>query len=27
VRKEFADVSNLDVDNKVWGENSRRTHV
>ena len=24
VRKEFADVSNLDADNKVWGENSRR---
>jgi alpha-ketoglutarate-dependent 2,4-dichlorophenoxyacetate dioxygenase len=24
VRKEFADVSNLDPDNKVWGENSRR---
>jgi len=24
VRKEFADVSNLDTDNKVWGENSRR---
>src|SRR5499425_3035677 len=23
-RKEFADVSNLDADNKVWGENSRR---
>ena len=23
VRKEFADVSNLDADNKVWGENSR----
>jgi alpha-ketoglutarate-dependent 2,4-dichlorophenoxyacetate dioxygenase len=24
VREEFADVSNLDPDNKVWGENSRR---
>ena len=24
VRQEFADVSNLDADNKVWGENSRR---
>ena len=24
VRKEFADVSNLDADNKVWGEDSRR---
>jgi alpha-ketoglutarate-dependent 2,4-dichlorophenoxyacetate dioxygenase len=24
VRKEFADVSNLDPGNKVWGENSRR---
>lgn len=24
VRQEFADVSNLDPDNKVWGENSRR---
>ncbi|HEX8808629.1 MAG TPA: TauD/TfdA family dioxygenase, partial [Xanthobacteraceae bacterium] len=24
VRKEFADVSNLDADSKVWGENSRR---
>jgi alpha-ketoglutarate-dependent 2,4-dichlorophenoxyacetate dioxygenase len=24
VRKEFADVSNLDPDDKVWGENSRR---
>jgi alpha-ketoglutarate-dependent 2,4-dichlorophenoxyacetate dioxygenase len=24
VRKEFADVSNLDAENKVWGENSRR---
>ena len=24
VRKEFADVSNLDADNKVWSENSRR---
>src|SRR5499427_1833938 len=24
VRKEFADVSNLDPDSKVWGENSRR---
>src|SRR6201993_4122000 len=24
VRKEFADVSNLDPNNKVWGENSRR---
>jgi len=24
VRKEFADVSNLDPDNEVWGENSRR---
>src|SRR5215472_6675348 len=24
VRKEFADVSNLDADNRVWGENSRR---
>jgi alpha-ketoglutarate-dependent 2,4-dichlorophenoxyacetate dioxygenase len=24
VRKEFADVSNLDPDNKVWSENSRR---
>jgi alpha-ketoglutarate-dependent 2,4-dichlorophenoxyacetate dioxygenase len=24
VREEFADVSNLDSDNKVWGENSRR---
>src|SRR5215510_12437916 len=23
VRKEFADVSNLDPDNEVWGENSR----
>ena len=24
VRKEFADVSNLDPDNEVWGENSRQ---
>lgn len=24
VREEFADVSNLDSENKVWGENSRR---
>ena len=24
VRQEFADVSNLDANNKVWGENSRR---
>jgi alpha-ketoglutarate-dependent 2,4-dichlorophenoxyacetate dioxygenase len=24
VRQEFADVSNLDADNHVWGENSRR---
>ncbi len=24
LRQEFADVSNLDSDNKVWGENSRR---
>ena len=24
VRKEFADVSNLDLDNEVWGENSRQ---
>ena len=24
LRKEFADVSNLDADSKVWGENSRR---
>jgi alpha-ketoglutarate-dependent 2,4-dichlorophenoxyacetate dioxygenase len=24
VRQEFADVSNLDFDNKVWGESSRR---